>query len=141
MKKKILHRDYNTEKKKNKQWFLIKLFWPEHGFYNDTFQPWQSKTGVSVVIAKLYALGCICIKGELLSLPKVIFLLGNDTISGCLAFANFVGISPDSLTVSTNPAQSIQEEQTMTNIQREIKAKCQNLGTMTKSRPWTSCIR
>ena len=70
MKKKILHRDYNTEK--NKQWFLIKLFWPEHGFYNDTFQPWKSKTGVSVVIAKLYALGCICIKGELLSLPKVI---------------------------------------------------------------------
>ena len=94
-----------------------------------------------MVIAKLYALGCICIKGELLFLPKVIFLLGNDKISGCLAFANFVEISPDSLTVSTNPAQSIQEEQTMTNIQREIKAKCQNLGTMTKSMPWTSCIR
>ena len=48
-----------------------------------------------MVIAKLYALGCICIKGELLSLPKVIFLLGNDKISGCLAFAKFVEISPD----------------------------------------------
>ena len=136
---KKLHRGCNTEK--NKQWFLIKLFWPEHGFYNDTFQSWQRKTGVSVVIAKLYALGCICIKGELLSLPKVIFLLGNDKISGCLAFAKFVEISPHSLTVSTNPAQSIQEEQTMTNIKREIKAKCRNLGTMTKSRSWTSCVR
>ena len=86
-----------------------------------------------MVIAKLYALGCICIKGELLSLPKVIFLLGNDKISGCLAFAKFVEISPDSLTVSTNPAQSIQEEQKMTNIQIEIKAKCQNLGSIGQS--------
>ena len=76
-----------------------------------------------MVIAKLYAFGCICIKGLILSLHKVIFLLGNDKISGCLAFANFVEIFPDSLMVSTNSAQSIQGEQTMTNIQREIKVK------------------
>ena len=50
-------------------------------------------------------------------------MLGNDKISGYLAFANFVEILPESLTVSTNPAQSIQEEQTMTDIQREIKVK------------------
>ena len=76
-----------------------------------------------MVIAKLYALGCICIKGSLLSLPKVIFLLGNDKISGCLAFDNLVEIFPASLTVSTNPAQSIQGEKMMTNIQMEIKVK------------------
>ena len=45
------------------------------------------------------------------------------------------------LSVSTNPAQSIEGEQTMTNIQREIKVKCQNMGPVTKSRPWTSCVR
>ena len=76
-----------------------------------------------MVIAKLYALGFICIKGWLLSLPKVIFLLGNDKISGCLAVDNFVETFPDSLAVSTNSAQSIQGEQTMINIQREIKVK------------------
>ena len=85
-----------------------------------------------MVIARLYALGCICINGYLLSLPKVIFLLGNEKINGCLAFANFVEIFPDTLTVSTNRAQSIQGEQTMTNIQREIKVKWQNFGLVTK---------
>ena len=63
-----------------------------------------------------------------LSLSKVIFLLGNDKINGCFAIANFVEIFPDSLTVSTNPVQSIQGEQTMTNIQSDIKVKWQNLG-------------
>ena len=74
-----------------------------------------------MVIALLYALDCICIKGQLLS-PKGHFLVGkreNQRLSLC--FATFVEIFPHSLTVSTNPAQSIKGEQTMTNIQREIK--------------------